>query len=243
MARKEYGVSHQPIRPLWASTTWNSWMRSRFVACVSSRRSASPRVPTSEKARSRRSAAKSSQAAMTSRLWAARSSGSRRRQAGSTFRNVYLTKWRSGMPGASSIGEERLAVPRPSPAPHRIAPMRVALVSPYSWTYPGGVTRHIEALARRAGPRGARRDGARAVRCRPAPDRAAAPRSAAAGARRAGVAGPAREHDRVAVERRGVERRRPPERRLDAAPRAARRAASTSSTSTSRSRPSSAGTR
>ena len=31
--------------------------------------------------------------------------------------------------------------------------MRVALVSPYSWTYPGGVTRHIEALAARAGPR------------------------------------------------------------------------------------------
>jgi phosphatidyl-myo-inositol alpha-mannosyltransferase len=26
--------------------------------------------------------------------------------------------------------------------------MRIALVSPYSWTYPGGVTRHIEALAR-----------------------------------------------------------------------------------------------
>jgi phosphatidylinositol alpha-mannosyltransferase len=26
-------------------------------------------------------------------------------------------------------------------------PMRVGLVSPYSWTYPGGVTRHIEALA------------------------------------------------------------------------------------------------
>src|SRR3954471_21751317 len=25
--------------------------------------------------------------------------------------------------------------------------MRVALVSPYSWTYPGGVNRHIEALA------------------------------------------------------------------------------------------------
>jgi phosphatidyl-myo-inositol alpha-mannosyltransferase len=25
--------------------------------------------------------------------------------------------------------------------------VRVALVSPYSWTYPGGVTRHIEALA------------------------------------------------------------------------------------------------
>ena len=44
--------------------------------------------------------------------------------------------------------------------------MRVALVSPYSWTYPGGVTRHIEALAGeldRAGPRRAR---ARAVRPR-----------------------------------------------------------------------------
>ena len=29
----------------------------------------------------------------------------------------------------------------------RIDRMRIALVSPYSWTYPGGVTRHIEALA------------------------------------------------------------------------------------------------
>src|SRR4051794_2565921 len=27
--------------------------------------------------------------------------------------------------------------------------MRIALVSPYSWTYPGGVTRHLEALAER----------------------------------------------------------------------------------------------
>ncbi len=27
--------------------------------------------------------------------------------------------------------------------------MRIALISPYSWTYPGGVTRHIEALAER----------------------------------------------------------------------------------------------
>ena len=37
--------------------------------------------------------------------------------------------------------------------------MKVALVSPYSWTYPGGVTRHIEALgaaARRRRPRGPR---------------------------------------------------------------------------------------
>ena len=28
-----------------------------------------------------------------------------------------------------------------------MAAMRIALVSPYSWTYPGGVTRHIESLA------------------------------------------------------------------------------------------------
>lgn len=32
--------------------------------------------------------------------------------------------------------------------------MRVALVSPYSWTYPGGVTRHVEALAGELGRRG-----------------------------------------------------------------------------------------
>src|SRR5437868_3311933 len=29
----------------------------------------------------------------------------------------------------------------------RMRGMRIALVSPYSWSYPGGVTRHIEALA------------------------------------------------------------------------------------------------
>src|SRR5450432_3207458 len=29
----------------------------------------------------------------------------------------------------------------------KMSRMRIALVSPYSWTYPGGVTRHIEALA------------------------------------------------------------------------------------------------
>jgi phosphatidyl-myo-inositol alpha-mannosyltransferase len=31
--------------------------------------------------------------------------------------------------------------------PDKMQRMRIALVSPYSWTYPGGVTRHIEALA------------------------------------------------------------------------------------------------
>src|SRR2546423_7716462 len=29
-----------------------------------------------------------------------------------------------------------------------IATMRIAVVSPYSWTFPGGVTRHIDALSR-----------------------------------------------------------------------------------------------
>ena len=29
-----------------------------------------------------------------------------------------------------------------------IGSMRIALVSPYSWTFPGGVTRHIDSLAR-----------------------------------------------------------------------------------------------
>ena len=80
------------MRPLWPSTTWNSWMCSRLTACESSIRSASPRVPTSEKARSRWSSAKSAQAAANSRLSAARCSASRRRQAGSSLRNVYLTK-------------------------------------------------------------------------------------------------------------------------------------------------------
>ncbi|HYH88679.1 MAG TPA: glycosyltransferase, partial [Solirubrobacteraceae bacterium] len=83
---------------------------------------------------------------MNSRLWVARSSTPRRRQAGSTLRNVYLTNWRSGISVVCRIGEERLAAPRNAARMHRIAPMRVALVSPYSWTYPGGVTRHIEAL-------------------------------------------------------------------------------------------------
>src|SRR4029077_16790432 len=35
----------------------------------------------------------------------------------------------------------------PGRAPGRLKAMRIALVSPYSWTYPGGVTRHIESLA------------------------------------------------------------------------------------------------
>ena len=121
--------------------------------------------------------------------------------------------------------------------------MRIALVSPYSWTYPGGVTRHIEALG------GELRRTGHDVR----------------------VLAPFDPHDRLAARlHRGA---RPQERELPewlvplgrtvgipangavsnlaahpgvgggAAPRAAPRAATTSSTSTSRSSRTSAGTR
>ena len=63
-------------------------------AAVHSIRSVSPRVPTSEYARRKRSAAKLSQAASNSCLCASRSAAGRRRQAGSTFRNVNLTTLR-----------------------------------------------------------------------------------------------------------------------------------------------------
>src|SRR3569832_1957770 len=35
-----------------------------------------------------------------------------------------------------------------------LEPMRIALVSPYSWTYSGGVNRHVEALAEQLMARG-----------------------------------------------------------------------------------------
>src|SRR4051794_41812098 len=47
------------------------------------------------------------------------------------------------MPGWS----RRCRSGRPHEAGVGSAPMRLALVSPYSWTYPGGVNRHIEGLA------------------------------------------------------------------------------------------------
>ena len=90
-------------------------MRSRFSASEISSSSASPRVPTSEKDCSRWPSAKSSQAAMNSRLSCARSSASSRRQAGSSFRKVYLTKCRSLTLAADyrSCGRRR---PRRTPA-------------------------------------------------------------------------------------------------------------------------------
>src|SRR5256885_14333498 len=36
---------------------------------------------------------------------------------------------------------------KPSQRSRYPGPMRIALVSPYSWTYQGGVNRHVEALA------------------------------------------------------------------------------------------------
>src|SRR3954466_5952734 len=174
MPRNEYGCAHHFMSPLWASTTWNSWMRSRFSASATSIRSASPRVPTSEKLCTKWSAPKSSTAARNSRLSCARWAESRRRQAGSTWRNVYLTKWRSltrpgyartdgPVSGASSHARVQgvfvvfwsvSRTRRPSGASLASRPMRIALVSPYSWTYPGGVTRHIEALAEQFGAEG-----------------------------------------------------------------------------------------
>src|SRR3954449_1513491 len=174
MPRNEYGCVHHFMSPLWPSTTWNSWMRSRFSASATSIRSASPRVPTSEKLWTRWSAPKSSTAARNSRLSCARWAESRRRQAGSTWRNVYLTKWRSltrpgyaGTDGPVSGASSHARVEgvfvvlwsvsrtrRPSGASLASRRMRIALVSPYSWTYPGGVTRHIEALAEQFGAEG-----------------------------------------------------------------------------------------
>src|SRR6185437_1988376 len=136
--------------PLCASTTWNSWIRSRFSASASSISSASPRVPTSEKLCNRWPSAKSSHAAMNSRLSCSRCSLSRRRHAGSTLTNVYLTKWRALTRAiiAGSARRSRGAPGDPGRGEDRVQFVRIALLSPYSWTYPGGVTRHIESLAR-----------------------------------------------------------------------------------------------
>src|SRR3954452_3530853 len=69
-------------------------MSSSVGLWLSSIRSVSPRVPTVEYARSERSSAKSSQAARNSALSVARSSADRRRQAGSSLKNVNLTNVR-----------------------------------------------------------------------------------------------------------------------------------------------------
>ena len=83
--------------------------------------------------------------------------------------------------------------------------MKVALVSPYSWTYPGGVTRHIEALAVELLASGHDVRVLAPYDSRRAPHRLAAPRIAPAAARGARVADPARPHDRLALERRSLQ--------------------------------------
>ena len=116
--------------------------------------------------------------------------------------------------------------------------MRIALVSPYSWTYPGGVTRHIEALAEQylAAGHDVRvlapfdphdRLAARLHRgARPAGPRRCPTTSCRSGARSASRANGAVSNARA--------RRPAPSRRCAASSSAA---ASTSCTSTSRSRP------
>ena len=102
--------------------------------------------------------------------------------------------------------------------------MRIALVSPYSWTYPGGVTRHIEALAGRVRPAGPRRPRARPLRPRSTAGRRCCTAARGPQARDAARLARARSgaHDRLAVQRRRLQPRRHAVARPDAAPRAAR---------------------
>ena len=113
--------------------------------------------------------------------------------------------------------------------------MRIALVSPYSWTYPGGVTRHIEALAERLHrSRGTTCGSSRRTTRR----RCSRARCIAARARRASPRpttwcplGPDR---RLQGQRRGLEPLAHPARRRRAADASCARATTTSSTSMSR---------
>ena len=118
--------------------------------------------------------------------------------------------------------------------------MRIALVSPYSWTYPGGVTRHVEALAAQflspdtmsaSSRRSTRRSSAQRLH------RGARPRSG-----RSPTTSAARPHGRLPLQRRGVEPRLHARRRHQLR-RELPAAASTSCTCTSPSRRSPGGTR
>src|SRR5207237_1757318 len=57
---------------------------------------------------------------------------------------------RGGAGGRPALGRRAIPSGKAADAHDPLADgvmSRIALVSPYSWTYPGGVTRHIEALA------------------------------------------------------------------------------------------------
>ena len=86
--------------------------------------------------------------------------------------------------------------------------MRIALVSPYSWTYPGGVTRHIEALAEQLLAAG---HDVRVLAPFDPPDARSARLHRGARPQDAGAPGlrhPARPHGRDPGQRRGLEPRR-----------------------------------
>ena len=119
----------------------------------------------------------------------------------------------------------------------------IALLSPYSWTYPGGVTRHIEALARelaRSRPRGPHPRAVRSRRRALAPPASRRPSAAPPDARGLRLAGA---HDRHARQRRGLQHGADAALGVHAARASCARAATTSCTSTSRSCRWSAGTR
>ena len=112
-------------------------------------------------------------------------------------------------------------------------PVRVGLVSPYSYTYPGGVGRHVEALAEellapgpRGSPPGALDPDDRQAR---ATHRGVRPQASAP----ARLPDPARPHGRPADERRRVQRRAPPRRPSAPSARSCATGATTSSTCTS----------
>ena len=168
MPRNEYGICAQRISPLCASTTWNSWMRSRFSASATSSSSASPRVPTSEKLCSRCPSAKSSQAAANSRLSCARALRLRAppRRVELQERVLDEVARLTAAIIAAAFASRPLARRLDAAPSARVPRVRIALLSPYSWTYPGGVTRHIDALAAELAARGPRRARARALRPR-----------------------------------------------------------------------------
>ncbi len=120
--------------------------------------------------------------------------------------------------------------------------VRIALVSPYSWTYQGGVNRHVEALAEEFLGRG---HHVRVLAPFDPPGRLSRVlhRAAPESARDPRLPDPARAHGGLPLQRRDLQPRALPGRRR-ASPRAAScaRATSTSSTSTSRSCRWSAGT-
>ena len=169
-------------------------MRSRFSASEMSSSSASPRVPISENVCSRCPSAKSSQAAANSSLSCSRAAAVAATPGGVELEERVLDEaprahradYRSRRASGSSPGAPRSSM---EPAPGGVlgrppggysTGVRIALLSPYSWTYPGGVTRHIEALAAELAAAGHERAHPRAVRPRRRALAAPAPRRAPA---------------------------------------------------------------